>query len=313
MSGRHDDGAPNPATEFSFQDLEELCKVHSISLELIRRSHNLDELLDVVLDELERRLAELPGHTFQDKERSRLDAKDSARLKALVTFSSQAAELKAKAEFNRDLQTALDAAETGRDRLRGVVSSIAAGIAVLDRDGSIVSMNSAMADLVGTGTGRSSNETVESWLRKIDPDSDGEIQIRMPGKGLRVRLISRRSLPGAAGGEVVMMNDITERDRTVQERHYKEKMHGLMQTIGMLTHQINNPLTSLLGRAQILKMKSQGNEDVLKAAEVIEESARRIAGLIQDLSELSRAGDREELEEMIDRGLKAGEVDRRKP
>jgi signal transduction histidine kinase len=60
-------------------------------------------------------------------------------------------------------------------------------------------------------------------------------------------------------------------------------------------------------------MKSQGNEDVLKAAAVIEESARRIAGLIQDLSELSKIGDREELEEMIDRGLEPGKIDRRKP
>jgi len=137
-------GSLDPVSDFSIQDLEELCKVHSISLELIRRSHNLDDLLDLVLDELEHRLAEIPGHALQNHDASRLDAKDSARVKALVTFTSQAVELKAKAEFNRELRTALDAAEAGRDRLHGVMTSIASGIAVLDRDGRIISFNDAM-------------------------------------------------------------------------------------------------------------------------------------------------------------------------
>jgi signal transduction histidine kinase len=299
--------------EHSIQDLEELCKVHSISLELIRRSHSLDDLLDVVLDELENRLADIPGHAFRTHGEPTPAPRDTARLKALVTFTSQAAELKAKAVFNRELQSALDAAEAGRDRLDGVMASISAGIAILDKDGRIVSVNNAMADMVGQVAGSLEGQAVGPWIGSVRAGGDGEVQVRMPGDGLRVRLISRRNLSGASGGEVVMINDITERDRRVQERHYKEKMHGLMQTIGMLTHQINNPLTSLLGRAQILRMKSQGNEDVLKAAAVIEESARRIAGLIQDLSELSKIGDREELEEMIDRGLEPGKIDRRKP
>ncbi len=313
MSESPEKGSADSVEQFSIQDLEELCKVHSISLELIRRSHNLDDLLDVVLDELEARLGDIPGHAFRNRGEPKRNVHDSARLKALVMFTSQAAELKAKAEFNRELQSAVDAAEAGRDRLHGVIDSIAAGIAVLDRDGKIVGVNQAMADLIGSDLDRLRGEPLGSWAGKVQPNSDGEIQVRVPECGLRIRLISRRDLAGIAGGEVIMVNDITERDRIVQERHYKEKMHGLMQTIGMLTHQINNPLTALMGRAQILRMKSQGDEDVLKAAAVIEESARRIAGLIQDLSELAKGGDREELEEMIDRGLEAGKVDRRKP
>ena len=313
MSDRHDKPAPGPVEELSRNDLEELARVHSISLELIRRSHNLDDLLDVVLDELEKRLAAIPGHALQNRGESRPDATDTSRLKALVMFTTQAAELKAKAEFNRELQSALDAAEEDRDRLHGVMSAMAAGVAVVGRDGKIISVNHAMADLIGRDPDGLTGEAPGSWVGKVQAGGDGEVQMRIPDQGLRTRLVSRRNLEGAAGGEVIMINDITERDRIVQERHYKEKMHGLMQTIGMLTHQINNPLTSLLGRAQILRMKSEGNEDILKAASVIEESARRIAGLIQDLSELARAGDREELEDMIDRGLEPGKVGRRKP
>jgi PAS domain-containing protein len=313
MSNRLDNPPPDPHEEYSTQDLEELCKVHSISLELIRRSHHLDDLLDVILDELEERLAEIPGQALQSRGEPRRNLRDTARLKALVTFTSQAAELKAKAESNRELQLALDSAEEGRDRLHGVMNSITAGIAVLDRDRKILVINEAMAKLIGSDPERLQGEQLETWAGKVEGNSDGEVQVRTPAGTLQTMLISRRDLTGAAGGEVVTVNDITERDRIVQERHYKEKMHGLMQTIGMLTHQINNPLTSLMGRAQILRMKAKGDEDVLKAAGVIEESARRIAGLIQDLSELAKTGDREELEDMIDRGLEAGKVDRRKP
>lgn len=313
MSDRTDIGSAGPVEEFSTRDLVELCKVHSISLELIRKSHSLDDLLDLILDELERRLSEIPSAALRNRGAVRRDSDDTARLKALVTFTSQAVELKAKAEVNRELQLALVAAEAGRDRLEGVMNSVSAGIAVLDEDQNIVHANSSMAELLGSDPGRLEGQSFKPWFGKVEPGSDGESQIRMPNAGLRVRLVSRRELTGPTGGEVVMITDITERDRIVQERHYKEKMHGLMQTIGMLTHQINNPLTSLLGRAQILRMKSKGDDDVLKAAAVIEDSARRIAGLIQDLSELTKTGDREELEEMIDRGLEAGEVDRRKP
>jgi len=40
-------------------DLAELCRIHEIGLDLIGRSHDVDELLDRVLDEYESRLKEL--------------------------------------------------------------------------------------------------------------------------------------------------------------------------------------------------------------------------------------------------------------
>ena len=150
MPDRTDIGASGPLEEFSTRDLEELCKVHSISLELIRKSHSLDDLLDLILDELERRLSEIPSAAFRNRGSVQRDSDDTARLKALVTFTSQAAELKAKAEVNQELQRALDAAESGRDRLEGVMNSVAAGIAVLDTDQNIVHANSSMAELLGS-------------------------------------------------------------------------------------------------------------------------------------------------------------------
>jgi len=60
----------------------------------------------------------------------------------------------------------------------------------------------------------------------------------------------------------------------------------LLGKMSVLHHKINNPLTSLLGRAQMLPLKlRQGDtEQVTRAVEVIEDSSRRVAALIQELS-----------------------------
>lgn len=53
-----------------------------------------------------------------------------------------------------------------------------------------------------------------------------------------------------------------------------------------LSHKINNPLTSLLGRAQLLRQRGNSDPYVARAAEVIEECSRRIADHLREISAL---------------------------
>jgi signal transduction histidine kinase len=53
-----------------------------------------------------------------------------------------------------------------------------------------------------------------------------------------------------------------------------------------LSHKINNPLTSLLGRAQLLRQRENTDPYVVRAAEVIEECSRRIADHLREISSL---------------------------
>jgi signal transduction histidine kinase len=53
-----------------------------------------------------------------------------------------------------------------------------------------------------------------------------------------------------------------------------------------LSHKINNPLTSLLGRAQLLRQRAHGDPYVERAAEVIEECSRRIVDHLREISAL---------------------------
>jgi len=66
-----------------------------------------------------------------------------------------------------------------------------------------------------------------------------------------------------------------------------ERVLELCSDISRLCHKINNPLTSLMGRAQMLQLQpNPAPEKILKATEVIEESARRVASVVQELAQV---------------------------
>ena len=62
-----------------------------------------------------------------------------------------------------------------------------------------------------------------------------------------------------------------------------EEVHDLLERLAELTHKINNPLTSLLGRAQLLRQRGNSDPYVVRAAEVIEDCSRRIADHLREL------------------------------
>src|SRR5262249_33607750 len=100
--------------------------------------------------------------------------------------------------------------------------------------------------------------------------------------------------------EVVLLSDVTERDREKDERHRLEKLAEVLRTLGVLSHKINNPLTALLGRAQLLKTNRSADPSILKAATVIEESSQRIADLIRELARVVKEGRQEAVEKILD-------------
>ena len=62
-----------------------------------------------------------------------------------------------------------------------------------------------------------------------------------------------------------------------------------------LTHKINNPLTSLIGRTQLMRLTGASDERTLKAMSVIEESARRVADYVRELALLVKESREREL------------------
>lgn len=75
----------------------------------------------------------------------------------------------------------------------------------------------------------------------------------------------------------------------------------VFRALGKICHEINNPLTALMGRTQLLRMKAGTDPGALKASEVIEASAQRVADEIRELALLVRRS-RDQAESRLEMG-----------
>lgn len=89
------------------------------------------------------------------------------------------------------------------------------------------------------------------------------------------------------------------------------RLEETLRVLSVISHKINNPLTALLGRAQILKAKAQGDPNFEKPATVIEESASRIADLARELSRVLKEARQDSLDQLLeaDYGKRSGAQD----
>jgi signal transduction histidine kinase len=281
-------------------DLAELCRIHDVGLELIACSDDLDTLLDRVLEEYERRLAELPREALDP--RAEGNGEEAQRkLRALVMFATQASALRAKAVAADELRRRAEAVEAANVRLNGVLAALQTGVLIVSAEGVVRRANGAAAALLAGDASRGCEGTrLPDFLDEAPRDAESAVVVSGPAGERTVVLVGRRTLGGSDADEVVTLSDVTRRYAELEERHRLEKLADVLRTLGVLSHKINNPLTALLGRAQILRAKAGVDPSVAKAAQVIEESAIRIADLIRELARVVKEGRQEAVDRVLE-------------
>lgn len=88
-------------------------------------------------------------------------------------------------------------------------------------------------------------------------------------------------------GTILMLNDVSKRVKLESEllrtRIQAEKMSSLGLLISGVAHEINNPLTSILGCAEFLTEEDQLSNDAQEAIQIIIEDARRASKIVKNL------------------------------
>lgn len=79
----------------------------------------------------------------------------------------------------------------------------------------------------------------------------------------------------------------------------------VLRAVGVLTHGINNPLTALIGRVQLLRLQGDLPPRAMKSLDVLEESSMRIAELARELGAVVKEG-RRAIERVPGSGTEAG-------
>ena len=274
-------------------ELERLCALHGLERALVEGDGELTGLLERVRVESESCLTLL----LEQPPDSSAGRRDAARLRALIAFSAQATALQlqsavaaverhrveATLRLHRDLERAVAECERADRCVDDLLAAFDAGVIVLGPGADVRHVNRAARRLV-EDVSLVPGADASHLLVGIAPGGDGELQVPPGSRGHRVLAVARRALPGEPGAEVLLLDERRDDVATTSGRAQSGPAEATLDRVGMICHKINNPLTALLGRAQILRMKPTTDPHVKKAAAVIEESARRIADDVRELA-----------------------------
>jgi len=207
--------------------------------------------------------------------------------------------------------------------VRQLIASFPDIIAVLDRGGRYTYVSPRVADLLGhtpqlllgSELGRNAHaEDREGLMRHFENLVAGresyiqtEFRSQHADGSWRTLRATAGPLFDASGkitGVVTSARDVTEAKHVEQQLLQKEKLASMGQMMAGAAHELNNPLTAILGVSDLLRERATSDES-RRHAEMILQQARRAASIVQNLLAYSRQSGRGDenvrLEEIVRR------------
>lgn len=93
---------------------------------------------------------------------------------------------------------------------------------------------------------------------------------------------------GKIEGVVLSGRDVTELKRLEEQLIQAEKLAAMGQMLAGVAHELNNPLTAILGVTELLRERPNVEEGAKRQLELTHRQARRAARIVQNLLEFSR-------------------------
>jgi two-component system NtrC family sensor kinase len=127
--------------------------------------------------------------------------------------------------------------------------------------------------------------------------------------GTPINILGGGSLIEYRGKPAVMAvaRDITEIKKLQQQLIQADKLAALGQMIAGVAHELNNPLTSVIGFTQLILMEPSLNEQMRENLEIVRQEAERTRRIVHNLLSFSRqhkpARTEVDINELLDRTL----------
>jgi two-component system NtrC family sensor kinase len=93
---------------------------------------------------------------------------------------------------------------------------------------------------------------------------------------------------GKIDGVIISGRDVTELKRLEEQLIQAEKLAAMGQMLAGVAHELNNPLTAILGVTELLRDSETVEENTKRQLELTHRQARRAARIVQNLLEFSR-------------------------
>ena len=190
--------------------------------------------------------------------------------------------------------------------IRRLIASFPDMIGVFDRDGRFTYISQRVQDVLGATPeefvgeefgGRAHPEDrhrLAEMFRRLTsgeiPYAQVEYRAQHADGSWRMLRASAGPLFDAAGkitGVVASARDVTESRRFEQQLAQKEKYASMGQMMAGAAHELNNPLTAILGVSDLLRERA-ADDATRRQVEIVLQQARRAAGIVQNLLAFAR-------------------------
>jgi two-component system NtrC family sensor kinase len=202
-------------------------------------------------------------------------------------------------QLSLHLERILAAREDEAQRFRTILDSMPQAVLLTDADWRVRQANRA-ADALFRALELPLEHGLEAARARLELDGLAA-RLREEGAGVvegeahpardRVVTVTASPLVEEGHGEhglVLVLTDVTERRRLQEQLAQSEKMSSLGLMISGVAHELNNPLTSILGYAQLLGMGTGNEEQRTRRAELLRRETERCQRIVHNLLSFAR-------------------------
>ncbi|UCG78180.1 MAG: PAS domain S-box protein [Nitrospirota bacterium] len=216
--------------------------------------------------------------------------------------------------FGKDLESLADAMESMQSEImineekiinwakqwQTAFNSVDSMMALCDIDGTVIIVNRAFHKIFGTDDqieGRSlqkvvcfqhENEEDCAIAKTLKAASVQTEVIKIDGYTLFVKTFPVLSDTGDITGVLWIGRDITKEKELEERAIQSEKLVALGELVAGIAHEVNNPLSAVVGFSEILKDSTKLEDDDRGRVEKIYSAAIRVSKIIRNLLEFSR-------------------------
>ncbi len=211
-----------------------------------------------------------------------------------------------------------------KEKLNTILSALAVGVIMIDKQAKIQWANQAMKELVGEDvTGKYCEQifpdcSILGFHQNKEKDVDTMLMTNLFNKKNNYFQITTAPIKGEDGeihGYIRLFHDVTEMKMMEEQIAHSEKLASIGRLAAGIAHEIGNPMTSIFSFVQILREEEEDDPFKKESLDTIYFHVNRVSGILKQLSGFSKmpAGDTREcnINEIIETSVNLIQYDKK--